>query len=163
MLDDLAIQRAKEQLASLSSRPGYETAMHPVPFDAPGLRRAMVVMTVVCAVLAVICAIYGGALWLRILLTLVLTILAGFAGLAMFGSRRDEPPMAWPVAVLAKAVDDSRPEHPDHQLTLLREDGSIEQVSALESVYAAARAGDVGVAHVRTAAFAKLVTELHRL
>jgi hypothetical protein len=150
---ELAIRAGKEKLATISEREGYTEAMQVVPRDK---RTAQLVFYSISAGLA------GLTTWswlgmangpLRWVLVLVLAGLGVLSLLAAIGSAPTAPPEAWPVAVLEAGDDD---------LVLLRDDGTTKTILCPESLRAALRRGDVGVAHVRAGSM-PIVVAFHRL
>ncbi len=159
--DDLAVEAAKERLANLATRPGYEEAMRT---ERPGSSLARGIsfgFAIGFATLAIVSFRQVDAAWLAWLLMLLFAGIALLSTFAGIGFSPGPAPDAMPVIVLGKRTD-SRPTPPLLYLELLRTDGSRLESQALESVHAVLKAGDVGVAHVAPGTF-PIVTAFHRL
>ncbi|MBL0217685.1 MAG: hypothetical protein IPQ07_27890 [Myxococcales bacterium] len=159
--DDLAIEAAKERLANLTTRPGYEEAMRTEPSGSKLARAISFGLAIGFVTLAVVSFRHVDATWLAWLLMLLFAGIALFSMFAGIGFSPGPAPEAMPVIVLGKRAD-SRPTPPLLYLELLRTDGSKIESQALEAVHAVLKAGDVGVAHVTPGAFT-IVTAFHRL
>lgn len=161
-VDDLAVAAGKDKLATLRDRPGFADAMRPKP---RGSRRPQVIFAVLGVALSGLavqsCSHVSG--WLGTVRLVVLIAAALFVWLLAIGSSPDPATIAWPVVVLAK---------PDgatvsKRLVLLRDDGTTVTCGIGDTLYGILRAGDVGVAHIRSAGSvadpAQLVFAFHRL
>jgi hypothetical protein len=161
--DDLAIDAAKEKLASLREHPGLADAMRPKP---RGSRKPQVILAVLGAglmALGVQACSDGSASVLTTLRGIVVIAVALLAWFLAIGASPAPPAVAWPAVVLAKPPGATVSE----RLVLLRDDGTTVRVGAVEPLYGILRPGDLGVAHVRNAGSAaepaQLVIAFHRL
>jgi len=157
--DDIAIDAAREKLATLRTRPGFEQAMAPEPTGATRDRRIAIGLLLLFVALAVASFSQVSTTWLRIVLVLLFVAFAMFAGLAAIGFSTERQAETGPAVVMAKTVD----AHKDQRwITLLDDRGETRDLLVLENVWELLRAGDVGVAHVRPGE-SPLLIEFHRL
>lgn len=159
--DDVAVEAAKEKLATLTTRPGYEQAMQPAPSGSRTARAICLAIALGLGALAIVTFRQVDATWLAWLLLLLFSGLALVTAFAGIGFGPEPAPDAVPAVVVGKRVE-VKAESPLHYLELLRSDGSKLDTMVLESVYAVLKAGDVGVAHIKPGTFT-IVTAFHRL
>lgn len=149
--DDVALYAAREKLAALAARPGYPEAMAPKPSGSRTGRWIAALIALAFAGLAFWSFASVESIALKWVLMLLLLTAAGFTALLAIGIGPEPAPTAVPGVVLAKLADG--------KLELLRSDGTREMLTALDSVHAAVKVGDVGVMHVKSG----LLLAFHRL
>lgn len=155
--DDVAIQAAKEKLAALAERPGFEEAMVTRPSGSTAARWVTFGVALLFGGLAFASCTQVEATWLRVVLVplfIAMTIFGLFAGI---GAGPEPAPEAFGAVITGKEQKDRL-----HHVQFLRSDGTSHDVLIVESLFELLRVGDVGVAHVKAKPPAIMV-EFHRL
>ena len=135
--DDLAIEAAKQKLATIKERPGYVEAMRPTG-SSNAARIGVLAGAAASGGIAYACWHYVTAAWLMWILVVIfggLALLLLFALLG-FSQKADH----WATAIVGKRIENDK-----HVIAFLTESGEQREVSVSESLYDAVRPGDLGV------------------
>jgi hypothetical protein len=152
--DDIAVQAAKNKLATLPDHPGYAAAVARVHETSRVPQLIMGVLALLFTVLTIACWMLLDSGALRIVLLVVLGALAVFTLLGAIGSAPQPTPRAFGAAVIGKPVPE---EDAMSKVLLLDEQGIGHELTAEPALVDALRVGDVGVAYVHDKLLVKLV------
>ncbi len=161
-VDDLAVARAREKLATLRERPGYDEALQARASDNRKERRLSILICLAMIALTVIVFWQVETTWLKWTLAIVLVAVAALAAFSALAFSDELAPRAVPAMILDKWRGDRSVPF----LALLDEQGARIDAIAYEAVWEMTRIGDVGVAHVRDSASPSMpasVIAIHRL
>jgi uncharacterized membrane protein len=135
--DDLAVQAAKQKLATIEDRPGYIAAIRAEP-TSRAARAGTLVGAAAAGGITYACTQYVSAAWLMWILVPIFGVLA--LALVLVAIGMTTPADKWAAAVVGKQIAGDK-----RMITFLDAKGARHEIDVAELLYDGLRPGDLGV------------------